>query len=167
MEILRSNEATWRRPRQQPDLRTGCLPTGLMEKTRVKRRDVRIRPKAGDVRSRRSAATSALHQDVRDRQTGAAECSNTLSPASACERIHPRVPVVGVDSCKNSLKKNSDGTVDIRYRHAIPYSSIIWPFSPSYGHSLDKTAPSVGGWSTRRIVDRHHRMTLDGRGRRQ
>jgi hypothetical protein len=32
---------------------------------------------------------------------------------------------------------------------------------PSYGHSLDKTARSVDGWSTRRIVDRHHRMTLD------
>jgi len=133
MEILRSNEATWRRPRQQPDLRTGCLPTGLMEKTRVKRRDVRIRPKAGDVRSRRSAATSALHQDVRDRQTGAAECSNTLSPASACERIHPRVPVVGVDSCKNSLEENSDGTVDI----AIAMRSHILP---SYGHSLHHTA---------------------------
>jgi hypothetical protein len=35
---------------------------------------------------------------------------------------------------------------------------------PSYGHSLDKTARSVGGWSIRRIVDRHHRMTLDGKG---
>jgi hypothetical protein len=54
-----------------------------------------------------------------------------------------------------------------RYRHVIPYSSIIRTFSPSSGHSLDKTARSVGGWSTRRIVDRHHRMTLDGKGRRQ
>jgi hypothetical protein len=44
-----------------------------------------------------------------------------------------------------------------RYRHVIPYSSIIPPFSPSYGHSLDKTERSVGGWSNRRIVDRHHR----------
>jgi hypothetical protein len=54
-----------------------------------------------------------------------------------------------------------------RYRHVIPYSSIIRPFSPSYGHSLDKTARSVRGWSTRRIVDRHHRMLLDGKERRQ
>ena len=29
-----------------------------------------------------------------------------------------------------------------RYRHVIPY------ILPSYGHSLDKTARSVGGWST-------------------
>src|ERR1700739_989428 len=54
-----------------------------------------------------------------------------------------------------------------RYRHVIPYSSILWPFSPSYGHSLDKTARSVGGWSTRQMVDRHYRMTLDGKGRRR
>jgi hypothetical protein len=33
MEILRSNEATWRRPSQQPDLRAGRLPTRLMEET--------------------------------------------------------------------------------------------------------------------------------------
>jgi hypothetical protein len=33
VEILRSNEATWRRPRYQPDLRTGRLPTGLMEES--------------------------------------------------------------------------------------------------------------------------------------
>ena len=45
----------------------------------------------------------------------------------------------------------------------IPYSSIIWPFSPSYGHSLDKTGRSAGGWPTRGIADRYHRMTSDGK----
>src|SRR5258708_40091032 len=30
-----------------------------------------------------------------------------------------------------------------RYRNVTPYSSIIRPLSPSYGHSLDKTARSV------------------------
>ena len=47
----------------------------------------------------------------------------------------------------------------------IAYSSVIRPFSPSYRHSLDKTAPSVGGRSIRRIADRHHRMALDGKGK--
>jgi hypothetical protein len=49
--------------------------------------------------------------------------------------------------------------------HHTAILSVIEPFSPSYGHSLDKTGRGVGGWSTRRIVDRHHRMTLDGKGR--
>jgi hypothetical protein len=50
------------------------------------------------------------------------------------------------------------------FQHGIVMRSHLLP---SCGHSLDKTARRVGGWSSRRIVDRHHRMTLDGKGTRQ
>src|SRR5258708_22887655 len=57
------------------------------------------------------------------------------------------------------------------HRSGPPDSRTLSPGDPIFFHHtamlLDKTARSVGGWSTRRIVDRHHRMTLDGKGRRQ
>jgi hypothetical protein len=45
--------------------------------------------------------------------------------------------------------------------------TIIRAFSPSYGHSLNKTERSVWGWSIRRLIDLNLGMTLDGKGKRK
>ena len=84
-------------------------------------------------------------------------------------------PDLGRESCAPPADQMEPKWRALRCSAALP----VWPAGfrdaiamrshilPSYGHSLDKTAGGVGGWSTRRIVDHHHRMTLDGKGRRQ